>query len=514
MSILVEITGAVDALGTLQTFYVSSTPYQTKPSDTPASVNFVSALQDPGSLGVNVYGNGRTAGYGALQTGQLKLANNDGRFDAWMRYGFDGRPVVIRLFIAGIPYASMPIIFTGTVDGPPELTRQNMSLRLKDKQVVLEVPALPNLYGGTNTLPNGIDGTPNDLKGRRKARVYGSVLNISPDCVNTSLLIYQVNDGPVAAVSAAYDSGAPFTVGGDHPNSAALSAATIASGSFHTCLAEGLFRINSAPGGQVTADVVQGASAANRTAARVIEQIALAALLAPAEISHDDILALDIAQPAVVGIQITGDTNARDAISQVAASIGAFAVFDTSGVLRMGILTDPAGTPVFSITDSQALSLERQAQTDGDVPVFSVTLSHTQNWTVQTTGVTGSVSAARRAFLASQWLSTNATDASIKLRYLLSADFPVTSLLYDPTNLDGGPAHIEALRQLSLYKVQRDIFEVTVHIDVLRSQGVPSLMSLISIRSPRFNLSAGKLFWMIGFTIDLKRSQAVLVCWG
>lgn len=514
MSILVEITAAVDALGTLKTFYVASTPYQTSPSDTPASVNFVSALQDPGSLGVNVYGNGRTAGYGVLQTGQLKLANNDGRFDAWMRYGFDGRPLVIRLYMPGVPYASMPIIFTGSVDGPPELTRANMSLRLKDKQIVLEVPACRNLYGGTNALPNGVDGTPNDLQGKRKSRVYGSVLNISPDCVNTSLLIYQVNDGAVAAVSAVYDSGVALGVGSDHPSVATLSAATITSGTFHTCLAQGLFRINAAPAGQITADVVQGAAIANRTAAQIIEQIALATGLTAPEISADDITAMDVLQPVTVGIQITAETTARDAINQVAASIGAFVVFDTAGVLRMGVLTNPAGTPVISITDSQAITLERQAQTDGDVPIFSLTLSHTQNWTVQTSGVAGAVNAARRAFLANQWLTNNASDLSIKLQYLLATDFPVSSLLYDPTNLPGGPANLEALRQLALYKVQRDIFLATVHIDVLRSQGVPRLMSPIFIQSPRFNLAAGKLFWMIGFTLDLRKSQATLSLWG
>ena len=78
---------------------------------------------------------------------------------------------------------------------------------------MLEVPACTNLYGGTNVLPNGADGVTTDLKGSRKPRLFGTVLNIVPVCVNTVLLIYQVNDGPVHSIDAVYSRGAPVTAG-------------------------------------------------------------------------------------------------------------------------------------------------------------------------------------------------------------------------------------------------------------------------------------------------------------
>lgn len=512
--ILAEITAAVDATGTPRTFYVSSGSYRTKPSDTPANINFVPAMTDPGSLGVNVYGDGRTSGQGSLQIGQLQLANNAGDFDSWIQYGFDGRRVVLRLYVAGTPYAAMPILFTGTVDGPPEVTRQTLTLRLKDKMQVLEVPACPNVYGGSNVLPNGIDGTVNDLKGKRRPRVYGVALNITPDMVNTSLQIFRVSDGPVADIAAVYDKGAGLTKDVDYATSALLSAATIASGHYATCFAEGLFRVNAALAGTVTADVTQGAAAPDRTAAQLIRQIALAAGIGAGEVSAADIAALDILQPAMVGIFLSGDTTARDAISQLAASIGAYAVFDVAGTLRMGRLSNPSGTPVLTLTDSQSLATERQAQKDGDIPVSSVTLSHTKVWTVQPPTDLAGVALSRAAFLGSEFRTVQAADASIKLQFLLAPDLPLTSLIVDQANAAGGPADLEAQRLLALYKVRRDMFAVTVHLDVLRSLGVPGLMSVVRLQTSRYGLGSGKLFLMIGFALELKRSRATLTLWG
>lgn len=511
--ILMEVTAAVDGLGTLQSFYFGGVPYQTRSSDTPANINFEGRLTDAGSLGVNVYGDGRTSGYGELQVGQVKVANKDGAFDIFKNYGFDGRPVILRMYRSNTPYQAMPVVFTGTVDALPEVTTSDVIFRLKDQQQRLEVPACPNLYGGTNVLPNGIDGVPGDLKGKRKSKVYGSVANIEPECVNTSLLIYRVNDGAVQAISAVYDKAAPLTPGADYPTNALLAAATISAGFYATCLAEGLFRINGAPSGTITADVTQGAASADRTAAQVIKQIALLAGLGSAEISADDVEAMDLLQPAEVGIWITGETTAREAIGQVAASVGGYAIFDNVAVLRVGILSEPEGTPVLELTDTQMISMERVAQRDGDLPVFEVRLNHTKNWTVQTTDVAGSVAVDRRNFLKEQWRTAPAKDENVKTQFLLAPTYTIESLIYDPTNAPDGPADTEAKRQLDLFKVRRDMFEIKVNLDVF-SAGVPRLMSLIQVRGSRYLTSTGRLFWLTGIALELKRSQAILTVWG
>jgi hypothetical protein len=80
------------------------------------------------------------------------------------------------------------------------------------------VPLQTTKYAGSNVLPAGREGV-EDLKGKPKPVCLGSVFNIAPPCVNTSKLIYQVNDGAVASISAIRDRGVPllpdmFIIGG------------------------------------------------------------------------------------------------------------------------------------------------------------------------------------------------------------------------------------------------------------------------------------------------------------
>lgn len=512
--ILMQVVGAVDVLGTLRTFYFSAVSYQTKPTDTPANINFEARLTDPGSIGVSVYGNGRTAGYGRLETGQIKVANKDGALDIFATYGFDGRPVVLRLYKPSLPYALMPVLFTGTVDGPPEVTSSELVFRLKDQQQRLEVPACPNLYGGTNVLPAGVDGVATDLKGKRQPRTYGVVLNITPDQVNTSLQVFRVSDTPVQDIPAVYDKGAPFTKGADYPTNAHLRGATIAAGYYATCFAEGLFRLNASIAGAVTADVNEGSTWPERTAAQIIRKIALAAGILDSEISAADLSAMDITQSTPLGIYLTGEITAREAINQIAASVGGHAIFDNVGLLRVGILTAPAGTPVLELTHTHRLSTERVAQRDGDLPIFEARLNHTKNWTVQDSDIAGSVGADRRGFLKEQWRTAPAKEDGIKLQFLLASTYEVESLIHDPTNLTGGPADLEAKRVLNLYKYRRDMFEIAVHIDVFTAAGIPRLMSLIKVTGSRYLMSGGRLFWLLGFNLELKRSRVTLTVWG
>lgn len=511
--ILAEITAAVDDAGTLKTFYVASDSYRTKPSDVPSNENFVNALSDPGSLGVSVYRDSQTGGYGSLEVGQLKLVN-DGRFDPWIDYGFDGQSLRLRLHKPGVAHASMPALFTGTVDGPPEITRDSLTLRLRDKAYVLEVPANPNVYGGGNIPPAGVDGLSIDLKGKRKARCYGHVLNMSPEEVNTSLYIYQVHDGAVADIPAVYARGAPVTKGANYATNALLQAATVTAGTYATCFAEGYFRLGGDPLGVVTADVLEGAGAADRSAAQIIKRLALAAGLTAAEISAADIIALDSLQSVPVGIHIEGETTAREAISKVAESIGAYAVFDTLGVLRMGRLSEPGGTPFMSLSESQVLDIQRIAQRDGDLPNWEVYLNHTPNWTLQATDLAGTVSTDRRAFLRDQYRRAYDKAASVKLKHKLSPGITANSFLIDLTNEADGPAQAEARRLLALYRVRRDLLEVSVHLDVLRKLGVPPLMSIIQLMTPRPAITPGKLFWVLGFRLELRRKRVTLLLWG
>ena len=237
-------------------------------------------------------------------------------------------------------------------------------------------------------MPDGIDGT-DDIKGSAKPLVFGPVYNITVKEVNTSKLIFQVHDD-VAAIPAAYDMGVPLPQGTDYTDESDMETNAPSAGTYRvwSSATYGTFaRLGSSPAGSLTFDVVEGATAADRTAAQIAKRMALRGI-SSGEISSADITALDAKNSAEVGIYIAdGSTfTIREALDQVLGSIGAWYTFDIDAVLRMGRLELPTGEPDVTLTDGgNAISIERIASNDAGkgVPPWKVNLQYEKNWTVQ-----------------------------------------------------------------------------------------------------------------------------------
>src|ERR1700741_3962187 len=212
--IVIELTAAVDSSGTLRTFYLSTDSFTTLPTDTPANISFDPRIVDPGNISIHAYADASTTGQAAqLQAGEITLANADGALDGWLNYSFDGRPLVIREGDASDPYpGGFTELFVGVTDSL-DATWTNMVIAIKDKQFLFDNPVLTNTYLGNNVLPNGVEGTTADLFGQPKPQVFGTVYQVSPKLINTSLLTYQVNDGSVVSIAAVYDRGNLLTAG-------------------------------------------------------------------------------------------------------------------------------------------------------------------------------------------------------------------------------------------------------------------------------------------------------------
>jgi hypothetical protein len=209
------------------------------------------------------------------------------------------------------------------------------------------------------------------------------------------------------------------------------------------------------------------------------------------------------------GVYVDGDRTFQQVMDDIATSVGAWYAFDGTATLRMGRLTAPSGTAVLALgVDEIGEDVERRPARDKGVPVWSVTINHTKIWSVQGTDLVGSVSAARRAFLADAMRSAVSEDASIKTQYLLATTLEVDTLLTSATD-----AATEAARILALHKVRRDIFEIPLHLDALGGATL-NFMDLISVTLPRFGLTAGKLFRLIGRRLELASSRIILTVWG
>lgn len=508
-TIAIEITAAIDATGTLRTFYCADARFVTRPTDTPASTYFEESLKDPGSISVSAFGNGRTGGGTRLSLGEIKLTNTSALYDDWINYGFDGRPVIIRQGTPGAYPADFRPVFVGTVE-TLTVSRNEVIIRLREKQLVLDRPVLNVRYAGDNALPDGIEGTSADLKDKPKPILFGVGLNMRPENVNTARQAYQIHNGALQDISAVYDRGQPFVKGPDYATSALLLAAVVPEGEFATCLGEGLFRIGNLPAGEITADAVQGSNAGERTAAQALKALALMAGLTVDEINLDDVAALDSENPSVIGKWITdaGETYAK-AMDDIAESVGAYYAFDPTGVLRMARLTEPAGVAVLEIEEYDIKDpFERRPAKDGDLPTWSWTIRHSRFHTVQTTDLATGVANDRRAALAQEYRSTRAEDASVKTQFLLATESSLDTVL-----TSAAEAATEAERRLELHKVRRNFFEMTVQGDLVSQSGA-WLMDVVQVRAPRFGLSSGVKFRILGIQPELAKNEVTLTLWG
>lgn len=509
---VVEIVAAIDSIGTTTTLYYSSGGFTTSPTDTPANTFFDPRLKQPALMTRNVFTQGTTTGQSSVGYGEIVLVNNDGGLDGLINYGFDGRSVTVRFGEIGSTYPSgFVTLLKGTME-QAELTWNAVAIKVRDRQAEFANKQIQTTkYAGNNSLPNGLEGVAGDLKGKPKPICYGKVYNISPPCVNTSRLIYQVNDGAVSSVDYVYDRGVSLTKGADYTSQSDMETNSPAAGNFRVWPGGGYFRFGSSPAGQVTADVVQGAAASNRTVAQIIKSIAIdRGGLLVGDVVSADVTALDSDNSSEVGIYIDSETSLSGPLDELANSVGAWWGFDSSGQLRMERIESPSGAPVTTLTPTEVINFERVGSSDPgrSIPAYLVKLKYKKFYTVQDSDLAGSVTDARRAEIKEEFREVTATDSAVKTKHLLSPELEFQTLLVDPA-----AAATEATRLLNMYKVHRDVVTCRVHLDT----GIASVVDLgdvLSVSVPRFGFDSGKLFKIIGIQSDLKRNFMDLTLWG
>ncbi len=500
------MTAAVDASGATRTIYLSDEAFVTEPTDTPANTAFLPRLLNAGRIGLSIFSSGKVGGATKLETGEIVVANLDGALDEMAGWGFDGRPVVIRSGATGRYPQDFPVIMTGTIE-TVDPDWDHLVFRLRDKQFVLDRQVADLKYAGDNVLPAGLEGTAADLKDKPKPRAFGVCPNVQPKIVNTTRLVGQVNVGPVADIKV-YDRGKLLTFGADRATSIDLFAATIAPGSYDTCLAEGLFRLGFKPAGVVTADVIEGADPEDRTAAAILARLMILAGLPAAEVSSADLEALAAANAAPVGIYVDNEDTFRTVVDRIAGSVGAYSIPDALGVMRFGILEPPVGAPLLTLYDYD-LGREVQVKPSASgLPVWSLTVRHTKLGVVQASDLAGEVDDDRRAYLALEYRSAKAEAPEVKAKHLLAREMTVDTLLTDAEE-----AEEEAQRLLAIHSVGRMQFEVSAPADLVARSGV-WLGKEVALDLPRFGLAGGRSFRVIGLRLDLGKRRIFLTLWG
>ncbi|MBT0666427.1 hypothetical protein KI809_19130 [Geobacter pelophilus] len=345
-------------------------------------------VSNPGALKIMMFGEGTTRGASKIGYGEIQLVNKDGQLDSLRNYGIGGRIAVIRELIAGV---TIGMTLSCSME-QPVFNDSSVSIRIKDPQVVLDVAFQENKYAGTNVLPAGVEGTA-DIKGKPKPVLLGQVSNATPFLVNTSRLIYQGHDGALQDIPAVYDKGVLLGRGTNYTSQADMEANPPAEGYYRAWLGGGMFRLGSAPAGVVTFDGIQGATAANRTAAQIAKQIALR-VLTTNDLIDQDFTDLDTLNSAVIGIYINSETTIAKALDEVIGSIGGWYGFDANNKLNVGRLDSPSGTPEIELTKQEISNLQLLPTKDEGrgLPVWKVNLNYDKVATVQNmTSLAGSL---------------------------------------------------------------------------------------------------------------------------
>lgn len=363
--------------------YAATEEYISRLADAPSGQPFRGSLIGLPRFDRSIIGG---SGFDGLTNGwgNATLINAERTYDAFVAgYAVDGRDAVFKIFDPTRPYnegfpAANIVATRITVDD------QVMTIGFQDKGFKLSVQTQPNAYQGTGDLEGGTE-----LAGKRKPLRFGLCKNVTPVLLISGELVLQANDGAVSAISAVYDQGYPLTATSDYATPALLRAATIADGSYGTCIAYGLLRAGGAFT-QLTCDVTGTVSTTGTIIRRIIALTG--ALVDPVEIDTVSFANIEVTQGASIAYSL--DENSTETVAQtfdkLSKGIGAFCGFSRLGLLQINVFTAPSGSPIGEYSDLEVLSIDIESLPSSfDPPPYRQRVIYDRNWTVIDNPVAG-----------------------------------------------------------------------------------------------------------------------------
>jgi hypothetical protein len=193
---------------------------------TGASDVFYPTLKSPFvGLARSMFPPNTTRGESPQSVGEAELLNPEGFYDGILAGAFAGRRFVARRgqvsALATYPDAGWTTVLDGVMSVPDitPTTREpgsgSLRLQVRDARKWLSVPFETDTYAGDNSGGNGIEGTADDLKGKRKPnQLGGASFNVPLVLVNAEKNIWQAHNGELHAFDEIRDDGFPLTSSG------------------------------------------------------------------------------------------------------------------------------------------------------------------------------------------------------------------------------------------------------------------------------------------------------------
>lgn len=539
------------------TLYYSSAPaLVTGPTDTPPSTTFQPRIVQPGNYATQAFQGGLTFGRSQMGYGEIILSNDDGALDALLDYGFDGRTAVLRCLDEVDAPAAYPsgwkTIFTGTIEQPeatwPGYNNSQIVLRLRDGGASLHQKIDLAVYLGDNVLPDGLEGTASDLKGKTKPLLLGKCYNMPLQCVNTSKLIYAVSppsggaidlvwdfdaitdfdaavfynevvSGPVTTALGTeyrrggcsatglelYDAGVALTYGGTYATVADLLATAPAAGQYKVMPAYGYIRLGSSPAGEITCTATDNNGHDANTPGSIIRAILRDYMRwGHTKYNITELATLDSGSPQI-GELIQQETYIDDLLDTICNGIGACYYFDSYGVFRIFRVADPSTLPANLMLGREIAEINMQSA--AGIPPKTIRIKWQKNWSVQTSGLAGAVTADRRAWLANEHREAISNSPTIAAKHLLSDELEFTGSYYEDPQA-------ECDRRLALYATRRALYDLTINLDTFPNFHAVELGQVAEIQlNGRYGLTAKKML-ITGKQLDLVLGKMILTVWG
>lgn len=454
--VLIEVGVKVAGLET--TRFLSTRPYVTSPTDSPAN-QYYQPIVSPGSIKFTEELS--LDGQGSLSIGDIEILNYAGERDSWLDDIWDNHEIKAWIGDPRWKREDFQVIFNGVVATLGSKSRTVLNLSLRDKLQYLNTPITDQKVGGTDTNTDDV-----------LSLTFGECHNVTPLLVDTTKLEYRVHDVLIEDIIEVRDNGQPV--------------------SFSAELSKGSFLLTHASAGTITASVQgdKGAGTYNNTVASVIKRIVTGYGQAASRFSLDDIDLDNFAQfetlcQQPVGTFADGRTNVLQLCQDLAVSVGAQLVMSRAGQLRLIRLQikAPGDGPFVAVGPAQMVEHSLQIKSRPLVQA-AIMLGFDKNWTVQE-GLLTAIPDQHKVLFATEWLTATATSTQVQYDYKLNAA-PIQA---DTMLLRRVDAQAEAQRQLDVWSVPRTEFEFEGTAELL---GTLELGSAVTLTHRRFGLQNGK----------------------
>jgi hypothetical protein len=454
--------------------YVSNGSFVSTPTDSPANTAYVELVNNIPQFSSRM--EEQFSGQSLPAWGDLEIKNSTGDLDSWLDDAWDGRSIDLYLGDPAWPKSDFRKIMSGTIADIYAKDQRTLAIKIRDKQWKLNVPVQKNLIGGTTA-----------NKDQPIPICYGLNFNVEPVLIDASTNAYQVHDGAINAINAVYDNGVSVA--------------------FTATLSAGTFVLTSAPVGRITADVQgskPGGSYLTRCADIMQNLITTRSLLTTSDMDLASFSAFNTLCPQPLGLYVRERDNMIPVLDSLIRSVGGFYTFSRDGLMQLGRLDAPSGTPVIDlIADDVAQGALRISRRQ--IPITTVRLGYRRNWTLQPDGLAGSVSQSRRADLAAEYLISKADDTTVQAAHPLALSPDVEgTLLTLKANAD-----TEAARRLALYGTTRTVYTY----DGFASPFRVNLGEVVRLTHPRYGFSAGALAVVVGIVEQPTKNRVSLDLW-